>query len=59
MKHTIVTYIVKNEAGKTILTTELKPLAVEAVRNYNGTITKRIATVEELTPQDKDFTVWA
>ena len=58
MKKQKIEYIVKNEDNKVIVATELKPIALEALHNYGGQIFKRITTVEELQPIDKDFTVW-
>lgn len=58
MKKQKIEYIVKNQEGKAIVITELKPIALEALHNYNGQIIKRVTTVEELQPIDKDFSVW-
>lgn len=58
MKKQKIEYIVKNQEGKAIVITELKPIALEALHNYGGTIAKRVTTVEELQPIDKDFSVW-
>lgn len=58
MKKQKVEYIVKNEEGRVIVATEHKPIALETLHNYGGQIFKRITTVEELQPIDKDFTVW-
>mgnify|MGYP006932887302 CR=1 FL=1 len=59
MKVQRIEYIVKsNQADKIIVTTEVKAVALEALHNYGGQIVKRITTVEELQPIDKDFTVW-
>ena len=58
MKKQKIEYIVKNQEGKVIVITECKPVALEALHNYGGQIVKRITTVEELQPIDKDFTVW-
>lgn len=58
MKQQKFEYIVKNQEGEIIVITEYKPIALEALYNYNGQIIKRVTTVEELQPIDKDFTVW-
>lgn len=59
MKVQRIEYIVKsNQADKIIVTTEVKAVALEALHNYGGQVFKRITTVEELQPIDKDFTVW-
>lgn len=58
MKKQKIEYIVKNQDNKVIVITELKPIALEALHNYGGTIVKRVTTVEELQPIDKDYTVW-
>ena len=59
MKKQRIEYIVKsNQADKIIVTTEVKAVALEALHNYGGQVIKRITTVEELQPIDKDFTVW-
>lgn len=59
MKVQRIEYIVKsNQADKIIVTTEVKAVALEALHNYGGQILKRVTTVEELKPIDKDFTVW-
>lgn len=59
MKKQRIEYIVKsNQADKIIVTTEVKAVALEALHNYGGQVFKRITTVEELQPIDKDFTVW-
>ena len=59
MKKQRIEYIVKsNQADKVIVTTEVKAVALEALHNYGGQVFKRITTVEELQPIDKDFTVW-
>lgn len=58
MKKQKIEYIVKNQEGKVVVITELRPIALEALHNYDGTIVKRVTTVEELQPIDKDFTVW-
>jgi hypothetical protein len=59
MKKQKVEYIVKsNQEDKIIVTTEVKAVALEALHNYGGHILKRVTTVEELKPIDKDFTVW-
>lgn len=59
MKKQRIEYIVKsNNADKIIVTTEVKAVALEALHNYGGQVFKRITTVEELQPIDKDFTVW-
>lgn len=59
MKVQRIEYIVKsNNEDKIIVTTEVKAVALEALHNYGGQILKRVTTVEELKPIDKDFTVW-
>lgn len=58
MKKQKIEYIVKNQEGKVIVITEIKAVALEALHNYGGQILKRVTTVEELKPIDKDFTVW-
>lgn len=59
MKTQKIEYIVKsNQEDKIIVITEYKPVALEALHNYGGHIIKRITTVEELQPIDRDFTVW-
>lgn len=58
MKKQRIEYIVKNQDNKVIVVTEIKAVALEALHNYSGQILKRITTVEELQPIDKDFTVW-
>lgn len=58
MKKQKIEYIVKNADNKVVVITELKPIALEALHNYGGQMFKRITTVEELQPIDKDFTVW-
>lgn len=59
MKTQRIEYIVKsNNEDKVIVTTEVKAVALEALYNYGGQILKRVITVEELQPIDKDFTVW-
>lgn len=59
MKVQRIEYIVKsNNEDKIIVTTEVKAVALEALHNYGGQIFKRIITVEELQPINKDFTVW-
>ena len=58
MKKQKIEYIVKNQEVKVIVITECKPVALEALHNYGGQIVKRITTVEELQPIDKEFTVW-
>ena len=58
MKKQKIEYIVRNQENKAIVITEIKAVALEALYNYGGQIVKRITTVEELQPIDKDFTVW-
>lgn len=58
MKKQKVEYIVRSQEDKVIVITEHKPVALEALHNYGGTIVKRVTTVEELQPINKDFTVW-
>ena len=58
MKKQRVEYIVKSQEGKVIVVTEHKPVVLEALHNYGGNIVKRVTTVEELQPINKDFTVW-
>lgn len=58
MKKQKIEYIVKNQDNKVIVITELKPVALEALHIYGGQVIKRITTVEELQPIDRDFTVW-
>ena len=58
MKKQRVEYIVKSQDNKVIVITEVKPIALEALHNYGGYIVKRITTIEELQPMNKDFTVW-
>lgn len=58
MKQQKIEYIVKSKEDKVIVITEYKPVALEALHNYGGQVFKRITTVEELQPIDKDFTVW-
>ena len=58
MKKQRIEYIVKSQENKVIVITECKPIALEALHNYGGQIVKRVTTVEELQPIDKDFTVW-
>lgn len=58
MKKQKVEYIVKNQDNKVVVITELRPIALEALHNYGGQIVKRVTTVEELQPIDKDFNVW-
>lgn len=59
MKTTTIQYIVRDDNNKIIIKTNHKALAKEALANYGGQIFKRIVTVEELAPVDKDCTVWA
>lgn len=58
MKKQKIEYIVRNQENKAIVITDIRAVALEALYNYGGQIVKRITTVEELQPIDKDFTVW-
>ena len=58
MRERKIEYIVKSQDDKVIVITEYKPIALEALHNYGGHIVKRVTTVEELKPINKDFTVW-
>lgn len=59
MKHTKIEYIVYDKNGVSRMVTTEKQVALNVMRHINGTIAKRITTVEEMRALDKECTVWA
>lgn len=59
MKHTKIEFIVYDNNGVSRMVTPNKEIALNAMKHINGTIAKRITTVEEVRAIDKECTVWA
>lgn len=59
MKITKIEFIVYDKNGVCHMVTAEKPIALNVMKHINGTIAKRITTVEEVRAIDKECTVWA
>lgn len=59
MKHTKIEFIVYDNNGVSRMVTENKEIALNVMKHINGTIAKRITTVEEVRAIDKECTIWA
>lgn len=58
MKHIKIEFIVYDNNGISRMVTSNKEIAFNIMKHINGTIAKRITTVEEIRPIDKEYTVW-
>ena len=59
MKHTKIEFIVYDNNGVSRMVTTNKEIALNVMKHINGTIAKRITTVEEVRAIDEECTVWA
>lgn len=59
MKHTKIEFIVYDNNGVSRMVTPNKEIALNVMKHINGTIAKRITTLEEVRAIDKECTVWA
>lgn len=59
MKHTKIEFIVYDNNGVSRMVTTNKEIALNVMKHINGTMAKRITTVEEVRAIDKECTVWA